>query len=148
MKLIKSNKKAFFDYEIIKDYEAGIVLSGSEVKSIKQGNVNLKGTFLKFYDEELFLLNMHIGTYQPAGQKQHEKEHNRKLLLNKKQLTKLFSQSQIDGNTLVPLEIYENNKSLIKVKIALVRGKKKHEKKQIIKERDQKREIARKLKNY
>jgi len=147
MKLINKNKKAYFDYEILEDYEAGIMLEGAEVKSLRQGNVNMKGTFLKFYNSELFLLNMHIGTYKPAGKEQHDPTRNRKLLLSRKELTKLETKGDMAGNTLIPLEIYEKG-SLIKVKIALARGKKKYEKKNIIKDRQIKREINRKLKNY
>lgn len=147
MKIIKENKKAYFDYEIIEELEAGIVLSGSEVKSIKLGNVSLKGTFLKYYSEELYLLNMHVGKYKPAGDKVHEPEHNRKLLLHRKQLDKLFSKSQIKGNTLVPLQIYLS-KNILKVKIGLGKGKRQYEKKQIIKEREINRNVMRKLKNF
>lgn len=146
MKSIKTNKKALFDYEVLAEYEAGIVLRGSEVKSIKLGNVNFKGAFLKFYNNELFLLNMYIGKFKPAGKDGHPEERNIKVLLNKKELEKIFNQTKIKGNAIIPLEIYEKD-NLLKVKIAIGRGKKKYEKKNIIKERDQKREVGRKLKN-
>jgi len=150
MKIIKKNKKAYFDYEIMQELEAGVVLNGAEVKSIKQGNVKMIGTFLKFYNEELFLLNMYVGNYNPAGKikKDKENDRNRKLLLKKKQLGSLFAKSKMKGNTLIPLEVYMNNKNLIKIKIAVAKGKKKYEKKQIIKERQEKRDVERKLKNY
>jgi SsrA-binding protein len=148
MQILKTNKKAYFDYEILEELEAGIVLDGAEVKSTKQGNVKMIGTFLKFYNEELFLLNMYIGNYNPSGKQKFDNDRNRKLLLSKKQLIHLFAKSQIKGNTLIPLEIYINDKNLIKVKIAVAKGKKKYEKKQIIKERQEIREIGRKLKNY
>lgn len=146
MKSIKTNKKALFDYEVLAEYEAGLVLKGSEVKSIKLGNVNFKGTFLKFYENELFLLNMYIGKFKPAGKDSHPEERNVKVLLNKKELEKIFNQTKIKGNAIIPLEIYEKDR-LLKIRIAVGRGKKKYEKKNIIKERDQKREISRKLKN-
>ena len=146
VKSIKTNKKALFDYEILTEFEAGLVLQGSEVKSIKLGNVNFKGSFLKFYKNELFLLNMYIGKFKPAGKEGHPEERNIKVLLKKKELEKLFLQTKIKGNAIIPIEIYLKN-NFIKVKIAVGKGKKKYEKKNIIKERDQKREIGRKLKN-
>jgi len=147
MKSIKENKKAYFDYEILDELITGIVLVGSEVKSIKLGNVNLRGTYLKFINGELYLTNMHVGSYKPAGKNGHENERERKLLIKKTELLKLATKTDIKGNSLVPLELLLKD-NLIKVKIALVRGKKQYEKKQVIKEREQNREIRRKLKNF
>lgn len=144
MTLIK-NSKAFHDYEILDTFEAGMVLTGSEVKSLRNKNGNLSGSFVKVYNGKVVLENMHIGIYKPAGPEQHEPDRNRLLLLHKKQIEKLVQASDEDGKTIIPLEVYTSEK-LIKAKIAIAKGKKKYEKRATLKKRDIEREIDRKMK--
>ena len=142
-----SNKKAYFDYEILDTFEAGIVLVGSEVKSLRQQNANLKGSFIKIYGEDVMLQNMHIGAYKAAGQKNHEVDRNRKLLLHKQQIYKLIKESQEAGKTIIALEVYTKG-TLIKVKIGVAKGKKKHDKRSALKDKQAKIDANRSLKNY
>jgi SsrA-binding protein len=143
------NKKAFHDYEIIEKFEAGIVLKGSEVKALRAKRVNLKDSFIKIVKGEPTLFNMHIGrletTHHFYG---HEERAPRKLLLHKKQIQKLIQAVQKDGYTIVPLSIYFNQKNFVKVQIAIAKGKKLHDKRADLKEKDLKRDIQRSLKNW
>lgn len=145
IKVYVENKKAYRDYEILEEIEAGIELIGSEVKSIKNGAVSLKDSFVKFENGEAFLLNTYIAPYKYAGKTVPEPERKRKLLLKKRELKRLIGKVKEKGLTLVPLKIYSRDR-WIKVLIALVKGRKKYEKRQIIKEREIKREIERELK--
>ncbi|WP_345989248.1 SsrA-binding protein SmpB [Sulfurimonas sp. HSL1-2] len=146
---IAKNKKAFHDYEILEKFEAGIVLKGSEVKGIRAGRVNLKDSFVKLVRGEAFLFNAHIGrletTHHYYG---HEERGSRKLLLHKKQIAKLADAVEKEGHTIVPLQMYFNNKNIIKLEIAIARGKKLHDKRADMKEKDMKRDIERALKDY
>ena len=146
---IAKNKKAFHDYEILEKFEAGIVLKGSEVKGVRAGRVNLKDSFVKLVKGEAFLFNAHIGrletTHHYYG---HEERGSRKLLLHKKQIAKLADAVEKEGHTIVPLQMYFNNKNIIKVEIAIARGKKLHDKRADMKEKDMKRDIERALKDY
>lgn len=146
MKILAQNKKALHDYEIIEKIEAGIVLQGTEVKSCKSGKVNLRDAFVKVKDGEAFLLNAHISHYEQGNISNHEPTRARKLLLHKREINKLIGKSQEKGLTIVPLKFYLN-KNLIKVEIALARGKKSHDKRNDIKEKDLKKEISRDFKN-
>ena len=146
MKIITKNKKAFFDYEILQRLEAGIVLSGDEVKSLRQSNISLGDAFATFHDSELFLINAYIAPYKQAFSKKDKSRRSRKLLLHKKELNKLVGDISKKGLTIVPLKVYINKKGLIKIELGVAKHKKAHSKKRIIKERDIKREIARTVK--
>ncbi len=146
MSLIK-NSKAYHDYDILETFEAGIVLTGSEVKSIRNQSANLSGSFVKIYNNNAVLENMHIGIFKPAGPDQHIPDRNRSLLLHKKQIEKLVKATEEDGKTIIPLEVYTSGK-LIKIKIAIAKGRKKYEKREIMKNRDVDREIQRAMKRH
>ena len=148
MKLITKNKRAFFDYEVLDSLEAGIVLTGDEVKSIKAGNISLAGSFATVHSGELFLANSHISTYKSAYIKDEEKEkRSRKLLVKSKELNKLVGEVSRKGTTLVPLKVYINSRGFIKIELGLCKHKKAESKKQALKEQDIRRETARELKN-
>ncbi len=139
---LAQNKKAFHDYEILEKYEAGIVLVGSEVKSIKAGKVSLKECYARFFDNELFIVGMHVSEFREANIFNHETTRNRKLLMKKKELKKLQIKLQNTGLTVIPLRIYRKM-HLIKVEIGLCKGKREYEKRDAIKEREVKREMDR-----
>jgi len=139
-----TNKKARFDYEILETFEAGIVLKGSEVKSIRGKDINLKGSFISVRENELILRNVHIGQYKPANKNNHDPIRNRKLLLHKKQILKLNVIEKEKGKTIMPLSIYPKG-NLIKVQIGVGKGKKKHDKRSVLKDRDTKREAQREM---
>jgi SsrA-binding protein len=148
MKILANNKSANFEYDIIREYEAGVVLKGWEVKSIKESNVSLKESFVKFIKNECWILNMHVGRWPGVVDiKETDLATSRKLLLNKDELIKLHQNIKIKGNAVIPLKIYLAGK-MIKVTIALARGKKLYEKRQKLKEIDMKRQIASDLKHY
>ena len=139
------NRKARYDYEIEDTYEAGIVLTGTEIKSIRMGKVNLKDSYAIIRNEEIFLLNTHISSYEKGNIFNHEEDRTRKLLLHKKEILKLRDKLEVEGYTLVPLKIYfVKNKA--KVLIGVAKGKKNYNKKETIKERDIKREMERNFK--
>ena len=146
---IARNKKAFHDYEILEKFEAGLVLQGSEVKGIRSGRVNLKDSFVKLVRGEAFLFNAHIGrletTHHYYG---HEERGSRKLLLHRKEIVKLADAIEKEGHTVVPLQLYFNRKNIVKIQIAIARGKKLHDKRADLKEKDLKRDIERALKEY
>lgn len=147
MPTLAKNKKALFNYEILEKIEAGIALSGPEVKSTKSGQINLKGSYISFFDNEPFLVNAHISSYKPAAkvQKHYNTERKRKLLLHRKEIDKLQGKMASQGLTIVPISVYTKN-NLIKVEIGLARGKKKHEKRETIKKRDINKRIREKMK--
>lgn len=146
MKLLANNKKAFHDYFIEEKYEAGIALKGSEVKSIKAGKVSIKEAFIGDRKGEMFIYGMHVTPYK-EGYDKLDPTRTRKLLLHKKEINKLIGNRTVAGYTLVPLKVYEN-KGLVKVEIALAKGKKQYDKRESIKRKDDKRRIERALKNY
>lgn len=140
------NRKATFDYEILEKYEAGLVLSGQEVKSIRTGHVSLKGAFITFHGNEALLTNAHIAKYKYASKAlEYEPEKSRKILLKKKEINHLRGKTQEKGLTIIPLSIYTKGRR-IKIEIAVCRGKKKYDKRESIKAREMKIEIARKMK--
>lgn len=146
---IARNKKAFFDYEIIEKFEAGIELMGSEVKSIRAKRVNIKDSYIRFIKNEAFLMNSHIGVLETTHAFYgHEEYRVRKLLLHKKELQKLQDKVARDGMTIVALNLYFNHKNLVKVQIALAKGKQLHDKRQSLKEKTQKRDVARAIKEF
>ena len=144
-KLIAKNRKARYNYEILDTYEAGIVLRGTEVKSIREGNVNISDTFAKFLKGELYLVNMHISPYKQANIQNHEPTRSRKLLLHKSEMKKLYGKIAERGMTLVPLKIYLRD-GLVKIELGLGKGKKEYKKKKSEKRRDEKVKLQRILK--
>ncbi len=139
------NRKARYDYEIEDTYEAGIVLTGTEIKSIRMGKVNIKDSYAIIRNNEVYLLNTHISLYEEGNRFNHDEDRTRKLLLHKKEILKLKDKLEIEGYTLVPLKIYfVKNKA--KVLIGLAKGKKNYNKKETIKERDIQREMEKSLK--
>ena len=139
------NRKARYDYEIEDTYEAGIVLTGTEIKSIREGKVNIKDSYAIIRNNEIYLLNTHISAYKEGNIFNHEEDRTRKLLLHKKEILKLRDRLEVEGYTLVPLKIYfVKNKA--KVLIGVAKGKKNYNKKETIKERDIKREMERNFK--
>lgn len=143
--IISKNKKAYFDFHIFDKYEAGIVLTGTEIKSVRKNNVNLKDSFVRIDDGEVFLYNCHISPFEQGNRYNHEPLRTRKLLLTKKEILKIDSKVKKDGYTVVPLEIYLF-KGFAKVEIALAKGKKLHDKREDIAKKDQKREMDRLMK--
>ncbi|MFZ4619856.1 MAG: SsrA-binding protein SmpB [Bacteroidota bacterium] len=137
-----SNRRARFEYEILDSYEAGIVLKGSEVKSLRVGKANLQDSYAVVKDNEVWLMNMHISPYEQANQFNHEPTRTRKLLLTKAEISKLHSKSNEKGLTLVPLKLYFK-KGIVKVELGIAKGKKLHDKRESIKERDVEREMRR-----
>ncbi len=145
-KIIATNKKALQTLDIEERIEAGITLLGSEVKSIKEGRVSFKDSYVRFQNGEAFLLNLDIGPYPNANIRNHDRMRKRKLLLHKNQILRLMGKVTEKGYTVVPLQIYLNEKGLIKVLIGLGKGKKLYDKRREIKERELKRRIERETK--
>ena len=141
------NKKASFDYLFIETYTAGIVLTGTEIKSIRQGKASLVDTYCIFINGELWVKNMHIAEYFYRSYNNHSARWDRKLLLNKKELRKLQDAEKNPGFTIVPVRLFLNEKGLAKLVIALARGKKEYDKRQSLREKDDKREMARMFKH-
>ena len=137
------NKKARFEYHFIDKYVAGIVLQGSEIKSIRDGKVNLQASHCVIHNGEAFVKEMHISPYKQASHYNHEPKRERKLLLSKREIKKLAAKSQEQGLTIVPIRLFVTNRGMAKLEIALSKGKKIHDKRHDIKEKDQKRELAR-----
>jgi len=135
------NKKASFEYLFIDKYVAGIVLQGSEIKSIRDGKVNLQAAYCLVRNEEIFVREMHISPYEQASYLNHDPKRERKLLLSKREIKKLEAKSQEKGLTIVPTRLYVTNKGLAKLEIALAKGKKIHDKRHDIKEKDLKRDL-------
>ena len=149
MKVIVQNKKALFDYEIQYKVEAGIVLTGDEVKSLRAKRGSLNGSFAVVKDAELFLINCNIPLYSHAYMKSEDAAvRSRKLLVHRKELNKLIGEVSQKGMTIIPLKIYFNNKNLAKVELGVGRHRKATGKKQLLKERDIKRETERELKKH
>lgn len=141
------NRKAHHDYFIDEVYECGIVLTGTEIKSIRNGNCNIKDCYGIIKNGEVFLLNMYIGQYKEGNIFNHEETRSRKLLLHKKEIKKLAQAVEVQGLTLVPIKLYFKDNKL-KVLLGVCRGKKAYDKRETIKERDIKREVSKNLKNY
>ncbi|WP_306568379.1 SsrA-binding protein SmpB [Flavobacterium lindanitolerans] len=142
------NKRARFDYEIIEKYTAGIVLTGTEIKSIRLGKANIAESFCEFNNNELFAINMYIEEYAFGNQFNHKARSERKLLLNKRELKTLSKSVQTKGLTIVPLRLFTNEKGLAKLDIALARGKKTYDKRESLKEQDTKRHLDRIKKSF
>jgi SsrA-binding protein len=134
------NRKARYDYEIEEEYEAGIVLTGTEIKSIRAGKANIKDSYAIIKNEEIYLLNTHISSYEKGNIFNHEEDRTRKLLMHKQEIKKLNNKIILDGYTLIPLKIYFV-KGKAKVLIGLCKGKKNYDKRETIKKRDTEREM-------
>lgn len=141
------NRKAYHDYEILETVEVGIVLRGAEVKSLREGTANLKGSYADIKDDEVWLLNFHISPYPQAGIFNPDPYRDKKLLLHKRQIRKLTDKIKEKGLTLIPLKVYFRN-GKAKVQMALAKGKKMYDKRRVLKEKELKREQERVLKKY
>jgi SsrA-binding protein len=139
---IARNKRARYDYEILDSWEAGIVLTGTEVKSLREGKANIGDAYGVVRDGEIFLINMHISAYERGGYSNHEPDRTRKLLLHRKEIRRLIGAVERQGLTLIPLELYFK-KGVAKVALALGKGKKLHDKRDTERRRDAEREMAR-----
>jgi SsrA-binding protein len=144
-KTVATNRKAFHDYEILDRYEAGLVLTGSEIKSIRSGGVNIREGYIAPRQDELWLLNAHIAAYKPASRTGHDPIRPRKLLLHRREIDRLISRVQERGLTIVPLRLYLKD-GIAKIEIGLARGKRQYDKRAAIAKRDSERQIERHLK--
>ncbi len=142
------NRKAFFDYEIIEKVEAGMALLGSEVKSLRQGGADLKGAFARVDGDECWLVGCNIAPYKQAGVRNHEPLRKRKLLLHRRQIKKIDGKLQQKGLTLVPLRIYFSDNGHAKIELALATGKRQYDKREKIKNREQKRDMDKSMRKY
>lgn len=142
------NKRAHFDYEIIEKFTAGIVLAGTEIKSIRLGKANITESFCEFSGTELFAINTYIEEYAFGNQFNHKARSERKLLLNKRELKGLAKSVQAKGLTIVPLKLFTNEKGMAKLEIGLCKGKKTYDKRESLKEQDTKRELDRIKKSF
>ena len=147
MKIVTTNRQANFEYFIISTFEAGIVLTGSEVKSIRLGHTNLKDSFISFTKGEAFIRNMHITNYKDSTIDKVDEKRSRKLLLNSHEIDKIMTKVQEKGYTCIPLKLYFKD-SLVKLEIAIAKGKHLYDKKDTLAKRDIERDIQRQLKNY
>lgn len=137
------NKRATFDYEIVESFVAGIVLTGTEIKSIREGRASLVDTYCLIENGEVWVKNMHIAEYAFGSYNNHSVRRDRKLLLNKKEIAKLAKASENPGFTIIPLKVFINERGLAKMTIGVARGKKEYDKRQCIKEREDKRSLQR-----
>ena len=144
-KVISTNRKAFHDFLIFDKFIAGIVLTGTEIKSIRKGMLNLKDSFAKIENNEMFLYGMHISPYEQGNRYNHKPDRVRKLLLNKREILKIQDKVKKDGVTIVPLELFLTN-GFAKLEIGLAKGKKLYDKREAITKKTQERDIARLMK--
>jgi SsrA-binding protein len=147
MKTICTNRKAYHEFHIEDKFETGLVLTGTEVKSLREGKANLKDSYAKIKDGELFLVNAHISPYSCGNIYNHEPKRERKLLLHKREISKLFGKVKERGFTLVPLSMYFNNRNMVKLELALAKGKTLYDKRESIKRKDEKRVAERELRS-
>jgi len=144
---IAVNRKARHDYFIDETFEAGLVLTGSEVKSLRDGRANLRDSFARIANGEAMLVNVHISAYDPAARENHEATRSRKLLLHRRELDRLLGKLREKGLTLIPLRLYFNARGRAKVELGLAHGKRQYDKRQTIKEREARRETERALRS-
>ena len=145
IKVIALNKKANYDYFLFDTYEAGLVLEGSEIKSLRGGNVNLKDSYAKIENGEVFIYSMHISPYEQGNRYNHKPERTRKLLLNKQEIRKMSDKIKKEGYTIVPLELFLSH-GFAKIEIGLAKGKKLYDKREAIAKKTMDRDIARQIK--
>jgi SsrA-binding protein len=146
-KMIANNKKAYRDYFLSDPLECGIELKGAEVKSVRAGRVNFKDTFARLDKGEVFVYNLHIDQYKQASYMNEDPDRPRRLLLHKRQIQKLYNSINIKKLTLIPTKVYINKRGLVKLELALGRGKKKYDKRETIKKRDIDRRLGRALRS-
>ena len=146
-KVIATNRKAWHEYHILEKYEGGMVLYGSEVKAIREGKANIKEAYVRFIDNELFTVGMHIGKYSNEGYSTHSPVRDRKLLLHKRELSKIRKLVEEKGKTLIPLSLYLKH-GKVKMEFGLAQGKKMWDKRKSKIEKDVKRQVDRAMKNY
>ncbi|MDD4874064.1 MAG: SsrA-binding protein SmpB [Dehalococcoidales bacterium] len=146
IKTIATNRRAYHDYLIQDKFEAGVVLTGTEIKSIRAGRVNLGQAFVKPESREIWLINAHIARYEAGSYMSHEPTRTRKLLLHRKEISNLISKTSEKGSTMVPLSLYIKG-NVVKLEIALAKGKKQYDKREAIMQRDAEREMDRTIKN-
>lgn len=142
------NKKAFHNFELVDRFEAGMLLVGTEVKSLRAAQANLEGSYARIIGNECWLVGATIAQYKQAGENNHEPTRKRKLLLHKQEIHKMRTKLEQRGFTLVPLRIYFSGRGLAKIELALARGKRQYDKRRKITERQQKRDISRDMKKY
>jgi SsrA-binding protein len=141
------NKKASHDYYFIQEWEAGLVLQGTEIKSIRQGKVNFKDSFARIENGEIWLFNLHISPYEQGNIYNHEPERKRKLLLHSREIRKMVSKVEEKGMTLIPKNIYINEKGLAKLTLALAKGKRLYDKRETLQKKDELRDQQRRMKD-
>ncbi len=146
MKIIAKNKKAYYNYEILESYEAGISLVGSEVKSIREGKISLKESYAEIKAGEIFLISCHISPYAAANIFNHDPRRKRKLLLHRREIKRLTGKVVEKGLTLIPTKVLINDRGKVKVEISLAKGKRAYQKRESIRERDRERELRVELK--
>lgn len=137
------NKKAGYEYFLLEQFTAGLVLTGTEIKSIREGKANLTDSYCTFSNGEIFVLNMHIAEYKYGNQFNHEPKRPRKLLLTQREMRKLITKLKDKGVTIIPVELFVNDKGYAKLTIAIAKGKKLYDKRETLKSKDQQREIDR-----
>ncbi len=142
IKVVSTNKKARFEYFILETFEAGLVLKGTEIKSVRNGQISLQEAYVRTNGEEVWLVGAHIAPYENASAFQHDPKRDRKLLMHKKQIRKIFDEVRIKGMTIVPIRVYLKD-GKAKLEIGLAKGKKQYDKRDAIKERDVERETSR-----
>ena len=142
-KLIAENRRARFDYFLESTFEAGLILTGTEVKALRMGRANIAESYAATEGDEIVLINAHIPEYGPANRFNHEPRRPRKLLLHRREIDKLLGAVRRDGRTLIPTKLYFNDKGLVKLELALAKGKKTHDKREVSAERDWKRQQGR-----
>ena len=146
MKIVAKNKKAYYNYEILESYEAGISLLGSEVKSIREGRISLKESHAEIKGGEIFLLNCHISPYEAANIFNHDPIRERKLLLHRREIKRLSGKVTEKGLTLIPTKVLINDRGKVKIEVSLAKGKRAYQKREVIRERDRDRELRAELK--
>lgn len=142
---VATNRKALYDYFIVEKFEAGIALTGSEVKSIRSGRANLRDSYVQVKNGELWLVDAHIAPYDQASRENHDPRRDRKLLMHRKEINRLDHKAQAKGYTIVPLRMYFSDNNRVKVEIALVQGKKMYDKREAISKRESDRQMRRAL---
>jgi len=148
MKIIATNKKAYFNYQILESLETGISLLGSEVKSVREGKISLKESYAEIKGGEVFLINCHISPYEASNRFNHEPRRPRKLLLHRQEIKRLAGKIKEKGLTLIPTKIMINKRGKIKIEISLAKGKREYQKREAIRERDREREMQAELKRW
>ena len=148
MKIIATNKKAYFNYQILESLETGISLLGSEVKSVREGRISLKESYAEIKEGEVFLVNCHISPYEASNRFNHEPRRPRKLLLHRQEIKRLTGKIKEKGLTLIPTKVMINDRGKIKIEISLAKGKREYQKREAIRERDREREMQAELKRW